>query len=445
MQINLRYEETRVRRPNSQQYEGEEKFYGSKTYAVVGTLNHERVRFSLGTTEKNVAIRRITKIEKAVGEGPASGLWDELVEALPARTFQFFASRIGYVAHQESIKVSAPTWQDLVDAYEIEMQRKVDNEERGASRKEGTLATSSRDRYRVVIRDFTNFIGKDMPLAEITPAHITRYKSVRHRAIVSKKQSRGGNGVRLDIAFLHAMFKFAVARKMMAEQPIDLSKESRPGENPTNGARPFTGDELAVIRSVTVDKNGRGQEIDDTHMFLLFRWTGLRRSDAADLRWKHVLFGQGYNGEIEIVTKKRDKLAIIPLSTELRDDLETIRRQRKPHREDHVLLNPETGRPFTDPSKLTKRATALCARARIKAGPHYFRSSFACDMLARGVGIYEVAMMLADTVETVQRKYAKFVPAAREAVRIKMDQGVGIEEQAKIAAQRGRKVVGIRG
>jgi hypothetical protein len=32
-----------------------------------------------------------------------------------------------------------------------------------------------------------------------------------------------------------------------------------------------------------------------------------------------------------------------------------------------------------------------------------------------------------------------------DAVQSKMDTGVGIEEQAKIAAQRGKKVVGIRG
>jgi integrase len=38
--------------------------------------------------------------------------------------------------------------------------------------------------------------------------------------------------------------------------------------------------------------------------------------------------------------------------------------------------------------------------------PHCFRDTFACDMLTRGVGIFEVAMMLADTVDTVQKHYA---------------------------------------
>ena len=65
-------------------------------------------------------------------------------------------------------------------------------------------------------------------------------------------------------------------------------------------------------------------------------------------------------------------------------------------------------------------------------------------MLARGVNVFPVAKMLADTVETVETHYAQFVPAARDAVQVKMEAGVGIEEQARIASERGRKVVGIR-
>jgi hypothetical protein len=74
-----------------------------------------------------------------------------------------------------------------------------------------------------------------------------------------------------------------------------------------------------------------------------------------------------------------------------------------------------------------------------------FRDTFVADMLARGVSIYDVAQMVADTVETIEKHYAQFVPAARDAAQQKMDSGVGIAEQAKIASQRGKKVVGIRG
>jgi integrase len=134
---------------------------------------------------------------------------------------------------------------------------------------------------------------------------------------------------------------------MMAEKPIELKKESEPGKNPKNGARPFTGEELAHFRKVTKHKNSGKQVIDDTSLFLLLRWTGLRVSDAVNLRWSNVHFGRGVNGEIEVLTQKRGKIAIVPLSTELRDDLEAIYNQRKPHAEDRLLFNPETGAPFT--------------------------------------------------------------------------------------------------
>jgi len=167
--------------------------------------------------------------------------------------------------------------------------------------------------------------------------------------------------------------------------------------------------------------------------------------DAVRVQWRNVHFGRGANGEIETLTQKRSKVAIIPLVTELRENLESLCSERKPRSEDYVLHNPETGAPFANRAILSRRVIELCARAGVKGSAHCFRDTFACDMLTRGIGVFEVAKMLADTVETVEEYYAQFVPAARDAVQVKMDSGVGIEEQAKIAAQRGKKVVGIRG
>jgi hypothetical protein len=48
--------------------------------------------------------------------------------------------------------------------------------------------------------------------------------------------------------------------------------------------------------------------------------------------------------------------------------------------------------------------------------------------------------MLADTVDTIEKHYAQFVPAARDAVQSRMDTGVGIEERAKLSQTRGQKV-----
>jgi hypothetical protein len=59
----------------------------------------------------------------------------------------------------------------------------------------------------------------------------------------------------------------------------------------------------------------------------------------------------------------------------------------------------------------------------------------------RKVIIYDVAKMLADTVDTVEKHYASFIPAARDAAQSKMDNRIGIEERGRIAITRARKVV----
>jgi integrase len=451
VQINIRYKEVRVRRQNSHLFEGEEKFTGGKTYQVVGTYNHKDVRLSLGTEEKNVAIRRITKIESAVHAGADSLLWHELAETLPAKTLAFFAEPIGFKTSAQKLSSTA-TWRDLAQAFEIDMQRRVDNKLRGASAEEGVMSESTRMRYRFLLKQFGDFLGTRMPLAEITPATIVKFKNARFAAITGKKQSRGGSSVALDIAILHQIFSLAVKLKLESRfvNPIDLAKESKPGKNPKNGARSFTSEELVRLRSSLIWKHKGQKPIDDSLVFLLLRWTGLRRSDAIRLRWEHVRFSQGDNGEIEIMTQKRGKLAVIPLSGELRQALEEERRKTSRQAslgvDDYVLLNPATSEPFTSATRLTERCKALGDRAGVKrCTPHCFRDTFACDMLARGSGIYDVAKMLADAVETVEEYYAEFVPKARNAAQNLMDNGVGIEEQGEIANQRKEKIVAIRG
>jgi integrase len=163
---------------------------------------------------------------------------------------------------------------------------------------------------------------------------------------------------------------------------------------------------------------------------------------AVNLTWNNVHFDRGVNSEIEVLTQKRGKVAIIPLSTELRDALETELSSRKTKQpRDRVLFNPETRAPYLDRKRLYARMKALGERARVtRVTPHCFRDKFACDTLARGASIFDVAKMLADTVDTIEKHYAQFVPAARDAAQSMMDRGIGIEERGTLAAQPGRKV-----
>jgi integrase len=60
--------------------------------------------------------------------------------------------------------------------------------------------------------------------------------------------------------------------------------------------------------------------------------------------------------------------------------------------------------------RLYTRMLALGKRADVAgAHPHRFRDTLAVDMLSRGASPYDVAKMLGDTIDTVERHYRPFV------------------------------------
>jgi len=433
----IRHAEIKVRAANSGQ--SGEKFTGAVTYAVVGSFGSKRVRHALGTDELTVAIRRVEKIKTACAAGPESSLWSELEYALPRRTFNFFAADIGYIRVVNAAPSVKPTWTVLGESFELEMKRLIANKNRGASREEGIMAASTSDRYRVTLKHFGTFLReKQIALLDsINSSVVEIFKVEREQKISAMKQSRGGSSIALDIAILHRVFRYAVSKGLMSVNPISLANESKPGKNPKYGARPFTAAELSAMRK---------EAGTDLFSFIVLRWTGLRASDAINLTWNNIHFDRGVNGEIEVLTQKRSKTAIIPLSPELDDALRSAFQKTKLQPQDRVLINPETEEAFTSRARLYERIKALGIRAGVaRVHPHCFRDTFICDMLARGTSTYVVAQMVADTTETIEKHYASFVQAARDAAQHQMANGLGIEERARLAEQRSRKVVGING
>lgn len=86
---------------------------------------------------------------------------------------------------------------------------------------------------------------------------------------------------------------------------------------------------------------------------------------------------------------------------------------------------------------------ALGKRAGVAgAHPHRFRDTLAVDMLSRGASPYDVAKMLGDTIETVERHYTPFVKELRDRVRNILETGTGIEEAAKMPSAAGKDTHG---
>jgi integrase len=72
---------------------------------------------------------------------------------------------------------------------------------------------------------------------------------------------------------------------------------------------------------------------------------------------------------------------------------------------------------------------ALGRRAGVtNAHPHRFRDTLAVDMLEKGASPYDVAKVLGDTIETVEKHYAPFTKELRDRVRRIMENGEGLEK-----------------
>lgn len=168
----------------------------------------------------------------------------------------------------------------------------------------------------------------------------------------------------------------------------------------------------------------------------LLRWTGFRGSDAIALTWAEVDFEAR---EIVRVTQKRSKRVVIPIHSELLFALEVERDRRDPKPWERVLLNPETGDSLTR-KRIYERMLALGRRAGVaNSHPHRFRDSLAVEMLVRGATPYDVAKVLGDTIDTVEKHYAPFVPELRERVRRIMEAGPGPENLGTIRARSNEK------
>jgi integrase len=372
-----------------------------------GAGERERIRLSLGTHNGDAAHLLHGKIERALAEGPDSTLWRNLRSVLPADTFTKLAAIAGHVPDQKA----APEcrWTDLVAKFKRWMSQRVALDK---------LRESTRERYLQTCAAFGEFLGESgiADLGEIKRATIEDFKSWQLARILTKKNSRGGRGVVLDVAILHRIFGFAIDDcELLLKNPVRL--DGRPGDRPEFGAQPFTADQLAKLRQAAGG---------DMLAFLLLRHTGFRGSDAVGLRLGEIDWD---THEINRLTVKRRKRVVLPIHSELFFALEAERDRRGPDAdpEERLLMNPATGRPLTRP-RLYQRMLALGKRAGVlDSHPHRFRDTFAVDFLAKGGSPYDVAKLLGDTVETIERHYAPFVRELRERARGIMETAKGLD------------------
>jgi integrase len=368
-------------------------------------LNHGNVhvvRGTLGTQHRDVALRYAHRLEIALAEGPTSTEWQSLKERIPPRTFSRFAQCAGLK------ETPLATWHDLRELYASKNAQKI---------RMGKLKESTNRLYERFCDQFELFLTKtsnSMLLKDMTEDVATEFKERRIKEMMRNSHARGATSVSEIGNTLRYMFALAVQRGMMATNPFPF--ETKP--KPKRPARPFTGDEVIRMRKHAGDY---------LLTFEVLRNTGFRRSDAVDVRWEEAHFDAR---EIQRVTIKELVEVFVPMSPELFSILEKeyCRRKRKP--KEPILLDPLTGKPYLK-TPFENALRLLGERAGVRnVHPHRFRSTFAVDLLLKGVPLPSVARILGDTVQTIVKHYLPYVEELREHARLSVTTGKGIEEFA---------------
>jgi integrase len=373
-------------------------------------VNQRYLRLSLGTRAENAATKTVNEIELVLIDGKESDRWVALRRVLPENTFRFLAWIVGWDDRPAPVELAA-TWADLVREYSAQFQRKI---------LQGDRSDATWRRYKLSCETFAEFLAERgmSKLSDISRRVVEEFKVHRLAAILKRKHSCGGSGLHLDVAILHAVFAFAIDVELLVGKNNPVRFEKYPGKKSKGGAQPFTYEELTQLRRAA------GQ---DLLAFLFLRHTGLRGFDATDTRWSELDLRDQM---LCRVTHKRQKPVWIPLHPELLFALEAACAERHPLPADHVLLNPETGRPMSRP-RLYERIKAMGERAGVtRTRLRRFRDTLAVDMLLKGASLYDVAKTSGNTIAVVEEHYAPYVKELRERTRRIIESTEGIEKPA---------------
>lgn len=214
--------------------------------------------------------------------------------------------------------------------------------------------------------------------------------------------------IRHELAILKACFNWCAGlegsrkqpRKDAIIKPEDVPVFDLPPDSEGRD-RWLRDDEIKRMMKAAVEKRD-GPRLSRIERFLwLALETAARLMAILELTWDRVDFEMGvihYNVPGRRRTKKRR--ASVPISKNLRPILERAYRERESNYVcDHLAMT------------IWRGVKSVAKLAEVEdVSPHVLRHTAATQMLRRGVPIWIVAGILADTVETVQKTYGHHCP-----------------------------------
>jgi len=209
---------------------------------------------------------------------------------------------------------------------------------------------------------FRNFIG-ECQIRDINPEMIEGFKAKRLGEV-------SGSTVNRDLNDIRAMFSKALQWGLLDKSPMRFVKRLR--EPRRHLPSFYTQKEIKLILKVSLPQHRK--------WWLLFYYSGMRRSEGYNLKWSDIK-----NGNIYIRKPKETTPKMIPVSENLRKVLKQIKKDG-----DHVL-------PRIMEASFTQAFRRTLKDADLPGSLHTLRHSFATQLLLKGVPIHVVSRLLGHT------------------------------------------------
>lgn len=225
-------------------------------------------------------------------------------------------------------------------------------------REDGRAANTIRT-YREILGLLISKVGGEVRLEQVSSKHIRDF--VRESSLAKATQ-------RKRFGHLRTFFRWCKKENLLRKSPL---QDVEPPEKPNKLPKAITQEELETlcvqIRSDYErlrEKNWirEGQNIWRIPLFWFAFYTGMRGSELARLRWKHIDFDKGL---IYIREQKNRKEQTIPLNSKAREVLEQVERGDP---DDYVFQSPSFEGKDRNPKWFRENVSEAFRTARKDAG-----------------------------------------------------------------------------
>ncbi len=251
--------------------------------------------------------------------------------------------------------------------------------------------------YEEKARGWLRYFAPDTPVAEINPLEVERFRNDRLERV-------GPSTVKKDIISLGTMFRWAVGKGLVSENPADPVRVRRPSEPP--GREVFLADEQVECVKECAPRDVRR----------LIAWlaeSGMRLGEPLKLRWSDL---DKRTGWIYVAPGKTGKGRRIPYTRRLQEIAKSEPRKLR----GELAFSDSEEKPIR-PNIMSKQIKTAMVRAGIpEASAHSLRHTFVSRLAVRGVPMKAIADLVGQNTATITARYMHLQPehlrAAMEAL-----------------------------